>query len=213
MSSCLDSRTTLSDLKIWKCQNDAHKQTCLCTRTLNVSSTQPQATAEMSQRGSPLRMLLAVLFQSLWSCPFQLCPSSQATALGKEQQSLLWVLLRCLCHPLKRKKWIFFPLFVFPFCQLLLDSVNQAEFWFVQLEFSSCLRHLAFTANKQCFHPWKIWVTDEHINHHLSNILLAGWLTGYVWFYFTENESVPKWFRLEFAHVDTTRLAHSVLSP
>lgn len=131
----------------------------------------------MSQRGSPLRMLLAVLFQSLWSCPFQLCPSSQANCSRERAAELVVSVAACLCHPLKRegKKWVFFSLFVFPFCQFLLDSVNQAEFWFVQLEFSSCRRHLAFTANKQCFHPWMIWVQDAHINHHPSNISLAGW--------------------------------------
>lgn len=147
------------------------------THTLNVSSTQPGATAEMSQRGGPLRMLLAVLFQSFWSCPFQLCPSSHATALGKEQQSLLWLLLHCRCHPWKREKMGIFLPFCLSYCQLLLDSVNQAEFWFVQLEFSSCRRHLVFTANKHCFHPWLIWVRDERINHHPSNILLACWIS------------------------------------
>lgn len=206
------SLITLSDLKFWQCRSDARKQTCLCTRTcahtLNVSSAQPEATAEMSQRGSPFRMLLAVLFQSLWSCPFQCYPSSHATAPGKEQQSLLWVLLHCLFHPLRRKNGYFSSLFVFAFCQPLLDAVNQAQFWFAQPEFSSCRRHLAFTANKQCFYPWMIWVRDEHINHHPSNIF-AGWLC---WFGLVLQKLNQCQSGLDLAHADTPWLAHSVLS-
>lgn len=155
----------------WKRENqkDAYIQRWLCvhadtSEVLHVPSTHSQATAEMSQRATPLGMLLAVLFQSLCSCPFQLHPSSQVTALGKGQKSLLWVLLHCLFHSLKTKIRVFFSLLSFLFVSF---SVNQSKFWFVQTEFAHWHRkHLAFTGSKQCFHPWMVWVRNKHINHH-----------------------------------------------
>lgn len=51
---------------MWKCQKTSHTNSRICVlahaHALNVCSTRPPATAEMSQRGSPLRMLLAALF-------------------------------------------------------------------------------------------------------------------------------------------------------
>lgn len=117
--------------------NVAHTNSriCVIAHALNVCSTQPPATAEMSQRGSPLRMLLAVLFfffspQSLWCCPFRIYPNSRASALGKEQQRLLSALPRLSLSSFQteRGKWCFFFFFFLLFASFCFVS----SFWIVR---------------------------------------------------------------------------------
>lgn len=91
----------LSDLKFWKCHSATYKQTRWCTRSCT-RSLEPQLKCHGA--AAHWGRCWLYFFQSLCSCPFQLCPSSQVTAPGKEQQSLLWVLLYYLCHPSKRRK-------------------------------------------------------------------------------------------------------------
>lgn len=121
-------------------ENIAHKQPHLCTRTCtHIKCLQHTASSHswnVTAR-QPVKDVVGCTFFSLFgSACFSSIQTAKLLLWGRSRSGCRQCCRDCLCHPFKQRgeSGAFLPFCVFLFCQFLLDSVDQAEFWFVQLE-------------------------------------------------------------------------------